>query len=100
MVMAVLYSVTVSIAALTSGILSLILLVSQVDTSTSAGITEEFAGTRRRSSKVYAGSMMSECMFYLLEKNEVIALVMIAYRKIILTCRPISYGSILLRSEW
>ena len=65
--MAVLYSVTVSIAALTRGILSLMVLVSMVATSTSEGITVELAGTRRRSSKVYAGSMTSDCMVNLLE---------------------------------
>jgi hypothetical protein len=68
MVMAVRYSVTVSIAELTRGILSLILLVSQVETSTSEGITVEFAGTRRRSSKVYAGSITSDSIFNLLER--------------------------------
>jgi hypothetical protein len=44
------------------------LLVSKVETSTSDGTTVELAGNRRRSSKVYAGSMMSGSMFKLLEK--------------------------------
>jgi hypothetical protein len=56
-------------AALTSGMLSLMLLVSRVETSTSEGMTVELAGTRRRSSKVYAGSITSDSMFSLLEKK-------------------------------
>jgi hypothetical protein len=55
-------------AALTRGILSLMFLVSRVETSTSEGTTVELAGTRRRSSKVYAGSMTSDSIFNLLEK--------------------------------
>src|SRR5690606_27433403 len=52
--MARLPSVTVSMAALTSGILSRIFFVSHVDVSTSPGITFDKRGTRETSSKVMA----------------------------------------------
>jgi hypothetical protein len=47
-------SVTVSMAALMMGMLSLILRVSQVDVSTSRGNTRDSAGTRSTSLKVSA----------------------------------------------
>jgi hypothetical protein len=43
-------------------------LVSMVEISTSAGTTLEEAGTRSKSSKVYAGSITSSAMFTLLEE--------------------------------
>ncbi len=46
MAIAILYSVTVSMAALITGTLSLILLVSLVESSTSAGSTSLSAGTK------------------------------------------------------
>ena len=50
--MAIRDSVTVSIAELTSGTLSLIFLVSWLDVSAVAGTTSEAAGNSRTSSKV------------------------------------------------
>jgi hypothetical protein len=52
MAMAVFDSVTVSMAALTSGILSVIRSVKRVETSMSRGKTADSAGIRRTSSKV------------------------------------------------
>ncbi|GBE36400.1 hypothetical protein BMS3Bbin07_00547 [bacterium BMS3Bbin07] len=52
MAMAMEASVTVSIAAVTMGVFKLILRVRYVVTSTSFGITSDFAGMRRTSSKV------------------------------------------------
>jgi hypothetical protein len=58
MEMAVLDSVTVSMAALTRGILSRIVFVNWVLTSTSFGKTEEAAGTMDTSSNVKLSSMI------------------------------------------
>ena len=54
MAMAISDSVTVSMAALSSGTLSLIFFVSRVLTSTCVGNTVEWRGTSRMSSKVSA----------------------------------------------
>ena len=54
MAIAISDSVTVSMAALSSGTLSLMFLVSRVLTSTCAGSTVEWRGTSRMSSKVSA----------------------------------------------
>jgi hypothetical protein len=52
--MAVLDSVTVSMAALTIGMFRAMFLVSRVDVSTSLGRTDDSAGTSSRSSNVRA----------------------------------------------
>ena len=54
MAMAVRCSVTVSMAALTSGVLRVMVSVSLVASDTSLGRTSEAAGTSSRSSKVSA----------------------------------------------
>ncbi len=54
MAMAISLSVTVSMAAESSGTLSVMCFVSRVLTSTCAGSTVEWRGTRRMSSKVRA----------------------------------------------
>ena len=59
MAMAVRCSVTVSIAELISGVLSLMVSVSMVASDTSVGRTSEAAGTSSRSSKVSAVSIVS-----------------------------------------
>jgi len=59
MQMAVLDSVTVSMAALRIGILRIMLLVRCVEVSTSLGNMDDSAGTRSKSSKVRASPMLS-----------------------------------------
>jgi hypothetical protein len=62
---AILDSVTVSIAAEIMGMFNFIFLVSQVETSTSWGKTSEYWGTKRTSSKVKP-SKISMSPIYLL----------------------------------